>query len=679
MRLWGAFQFTPSWILCRRVSSFQRFFELGQEESASPFLDAQAKRISRNIAMKTSLSSAALLGLSFLLSLFIEKPWWPIPLTFVYLLAGTPLLIAALEDVVLRKNVNIDLLNILAAFGALGVGRPMEGALLLVLFSLAGSLEDLVTLKAKSTLCAINEIAPQKAMIVEEGGLLFERAVDDVKVGEVIAVRAGEVVPLDGEICKGEATLSMAHMTGESTPLSVALGQAVVSGARVLDGSIEVKVQVSSHDSTVAKLIKLITRAHSSKPKIVRTFDYYGRTYALSVIGITLFLLIFFPFVWGVPLAGNEGALIRSVSFLITASPCALMLAVPITYLSALGASARKGAILKGSTVIDGITRCQVVAFDKTGTLTEGKLVVEKILPLTPESSTPIERVLCLAASLERHAVHPVASAIVGSYSSKGGSFFEVGKVSVIPGEGVEGIALADGKQIRLFIGGVEGALHRVGESEKVLSIAKEEQALGKVVAALVLENREIYLFALSDTIRPESGRVASELKALGKQVVMLTGDHERSAKRVGAMLGLDEVYSDLLPEHKLDLVSKLSSEKGVLMVGDGINDAPALQRATVGASMGQLSSAAAREASDVVLLNNELTLIAWLFWKSLQTRQIVTQNLILASASILIGTISSLQGILPLWLAVSMHEGSTVAVGLNALRLLGLDKKSAD
>jgi Zn2+/Cd2+-exporting ATPase len=702
MKWLKASQFTPSWLLSRRVTSFERFFEMGQEESASPFLDAQAKSISRNLALKSAIASALLLCLSSGLRFFTSLPVWPIPLSFVYLLSGTPLLIAAVDDVIRRKDVNIDVLNTLAAFSALGIGASMEGGLLLVLFTLAGALEDTVTLKAKGALCAINEIAPTKAYIVEDGDQLAERAVDDVRVGEMIAVRAGEIVPLDGVIRKGEASISMAHMTGEHKPLFVGVMQTVVSGARVLDGSINVEVQLSSHDSTVAKLVQLITRAHSSKPKISQTFDLYSRMYALSVIGLTFFLLFFFPAALRVPLLGEEGAIVRSITFLITASPCALILAVPITYLSALGASARRGAILKGSVVFDRINACDVVAFDKTGTLTEGTLVVEKILPLllisensghpaAPKSSDSKElggrdfqefafssdfdqeTVLALAASLERHAVHPIARAIVESFSLKKKPFFEVSHVQIIPGEGAKGDVAHDGRSYALFIGTVEGVLKRMTLSQESIEAVQKEVVHGKVMAALSIENQGAYLFVMSDTIRSGSAQAVKRLHGLGKQVVMLTGDHMESAKRVGRSLNVDQVHSDLLPDHKVRLVASIAEKQGVLMVGDGINDAPALSRATVGVSMGRLSSAAAREASDVVLLNNDLDLIGWLFEKARQTKRVAKQNLVIAFASIFLGTASSLEGLLPLWAAVTIHEGSTLVVGLNALRLLRL------
>ena len=658
---------SSDWLLTRRVSSFQRFFELGGEESASPFLDTKAKKISRNLALKSSCLAAVLLTGSAIMRAYVAEPWWAILLAFVFLLVGTPALISALQDIVERKDVNIDVLNTLAAFGALFIGSGLEGGLLLVLFALAGSLEDLVTLKAKSSLCAMYEISPSKACVVGDEGYLHERAVDDVRVGETIAVRSGEIVPLDGVVTKGQATVSLAHITGESVPSTVEVGGQVVSGAQVCDGSIEVEVRLSIHDSTVAHLISLITRAHSSKPKLSLVFERWNRLYALLVIGCSVGLLFFLPGLIGIPIMGKGGSLVRSISFLITASPCALILAVPITYLSALGASVRKGAILKGSSVVDRIAGCDVVAFDKTGTLTEGQLHVEKMIPLNDRSKASFQEAHRWAASLERHAVHPIATALI-----EGISPLEAEHIRVVPGEGVYGVVDVNGRKRAMFIGGPTPAFRLLGQTPP--SLLDEERSFGRVLAVLVVEeSSEAYGFVLQDTVRPASKRVVHDLKCLDKRLILLTGDHAKSANTVAQSLGIDEVRSELTPEQKMETVAALSAEEGVLMVGDGINDAPALARSTVGVSMGQLSSATAREASDVVLLNNDLSVLVWLFVKSMDTRRIVRQNVSLAVVSMVVGIFTALQGVLPLWMAVTIHEGSTLLVGLNALRLLAL------
>ncbi len=451
-----SFQFTPSWILSRRLTSFQRFFELGLEESASPFLDSQAKRISRNILLKSALTAAILLVIAWV-SFYWHSPFWQIPTTFTYLLVGTPALIAAGEDIFRKRDVNIDVLMTVAAFAALLVGGALEGALLLVLFALSGALEDMVTLKAKSALSAINELAPSKACVVEDGGFYLERAVDDVHVGERIAVRAGEIVPLDGIVCEGSSSVSTAHLTGESRPLFVEKGQPLSSGTRVLDGSLVVEVTCSSHDSTVTKLIQLITHAHATKPQLTQTFDRFGKRYALAVMGLTGCFALFLP-LFGIPFLGPEGALLRAVSFLITASPCALILAVPISYLSGLGAAAWKGAILKGSLILDRMVHCSQVAFDKTGTLTEGALTVDQILPLTPQSHRSVAEVISMAASLEKHAVHPIAHAIC----QRASSFVDLSQIQVVAGVGVSGVY----QNLTLFIGGVEAAIQKLNSQE---------------------------------------------------------------------------------------------------------------------------------------------------------------------------------------------------------------------
>lgn len=648
--------FTPSWILSRRVSSFQKFFELGKEESASPFLDSRGKRISRNLYLKASIASACLLLLSFFLDIATKEPFFVFPLSLVYFISGTPALIASAEDIFLKRDVNIDTLTTLAAFCALALGHPLEGALLLVLFALAGALEDVATQRAKGALSAINELAPTKACVIEEGGLLFERAVHDVRLGELLAIRTGETVPLDGVIRKGEASVSLAHLTGESRPIHIAQGESVSSGAKIIDGFIELEVTLTSYDSTVTKLIELITRAHASKPKLTRVFDRFGRIYALSVMGISLLIAILPP-LFGLPFFAEYGSLIRAVNFLITASPCALILAVPISYLSALGSAVTRGAVLKGSSILDSLLACRRVAFDKTGTLSRGKLTLTKISPLTPLSSRNEKEVLRIAASLERTCVHPVASALLEAFSQKKISFVECEDIQVIAGQGVKGKVHG----VDVFIGGSSREASYKQEVE-------QEKLSGKVVSVLTL-GEEAYLFSFSDELRKESALVVDELRKQGRQVIMLTGDHAVNARNLP--LHLDEIYADLSPEDKLNQVTRLSEGEGLLMVGDGINDAPALARATVSASMGELSSAAAREASDIILLRNDLTALPWLFTKARFTRIIVKQNLVLALASISIGTSASLLGLLPLWLAVIIHEGSTLLVGLNALRLL--------
>ncbi len=722
--MWNSFlQSPPAWILTRRLSSFQRFFELGSEESSSPFLDNRAKKISRNLALKNALAATAFLAIAFICSLIGSLPLSNISLCFVYLLVGTPSLIAAVQDIVVQKDVNIDVLTTLAAFGALFLGSSLEGALLLVLFSLSGSLEDLVTLKAKRALCALHEIRPNVAYIASSDGSVSERAVEDVQVGEVVVVRPGEVVPLDGIVLNSGASVDLSHLTGESQPLHVKEKETVASGSKVLNGYLEVQVTCTSTDSTIGKLIRMITKAHTSKPKLSIAFERYGRLYASGVIVISCVLAFFLPLLQEIPFLGTGGGLFRAISFLITASPCALIIAIPITYLSALGASVRKGAILKGWTVFDHLRSCAKVAFDKTGTLTTGKLRFDTVIPVSSGDEALVPRAIGAAASLEKYSVHPVADALIALCNERQYRVLEVASIDVVPGSGVHGNIIDDGGQIKAFVGGLEAAcaILDVKNAERCRAICEIEKSKGRIICILVLfpknsvhqealkplafsdrnpnigpfpivesqelssgpseanaqetalafDNGHSFVFSFEDVIRESSRMVVQDLRNNGKNVVMLTGDNLQSAQKIAAAVDIQEVYARLLPEDKLALVEKLSASHGLMMVGDGINDAPALARSTVGVSMGQVSSASARESSDIVLLNNELPLLPWLFAKADVTWSIVRQNLIIAIMAILVGTIGSVEGYIPLWVAVCIHEGSTLVVGLNALRLL--------
>lgn len=637
----------------RRTQEFQirdfqvrDFFEMGLEESASPFLTPFARRISHNFPLKTSIVASILLACSF----FVTSPLSEILLAAVYFIVGVPALINAIEDIVLKHDCNIDVLMTLAAFSAIFMGSGFEGALLLVLFALSGAIEDAVSLKAKNALMQLHKIVPAKAYVLEDGELR-ERAIQDVALDAQVLVRAGEVVPLDGIVIDGASQVSLVHLTGESLPVRKIVGDEIPAGANVVDGSLTVKVTRLSQDSTVSRIIQLITEAQNAKPALERWFDTFGRRYALTIISLFVFFALSFPYLLGIEFFGREGSIYRSLAFLITASPCALILAVPIAYLSALGACARKGIVLKGGIVLDALERCKIVAFDKTGTLTLGELTLDTVL----DTEVFDPELLAIAASLERNAVHPIAKAIVKSYQ---GPYLPVSDVRVIPGYGVEGT--------------IEGKYVYIGDPATKLSQEELEHAkkAGNIMACLVVGSKTHLLF-FSDKARPGIKRMLDALKKSGRELIMLTGDHHESAQSIAREIGLDRFEAELKPEDKLQRITALSEAEGLAMVGDGINDAPALARATVGICMGQVGSATARGAADVILLHDNIELLDWLFRKASQTRHIVIQNLSIALVAIICGVIPALAGVLPLWLAVIVHEGGTVLVGLNALRLL--------
>lgn len=644
------------------------FFEMGLEESASPFLTPLARRISRNLPLKASILSAFLLLAGFLLSL--KHGYEPISfmlLSAVYVIVGVPALINAIEDVVIKRDCNIDVLMTLAAFSAIFMGSGFEGALLLVLFALSGAIEDSVSLKAKNALIQLHRIVPLKAYVLEDGELK-ERAVQDVALGAHVLVRAGEVVPLDGIVVDGASMVNLVHLTGESVPVRKTKGDEVASGARVVDGSLTVRVTHLSQDSTVSRIVKLITEAQSAKPVLERWFDRFSRRYAITIISLFFLFAISFPFLFGMDFLGREGSIYRSLAFLITASPCALILAVPIAYLSSLGACAKKGIVLKGGVVLDALERIKIVAFDKTGTLTLGELTLDDILGPFEEAHLTKDEVLALGAALERNAVHPIAKAIVRSAQDKNLELATAAEVQVIPGYGVE--AVIDGKKV--YIGDLTRAVQYLPKEaiDSLVARAHSVQKEGNIIACLTVDTFS-FLLVFSDRARPGIKRMLDALKASGRKLVMLTGDHYESAKNIATQVGLEDFEADLKPEDKLARISQLAAASGLAMVGDGINDAPSLARATVGICMGQVGSATARGAADVILLHDNIELLDWLFAKASQTRKIVIQNLLIATIAIICGTIPSLLGVLPLWLAVIVHEGGTVLVGLNAIRLL--------
>ncbi len=648
---------------------FGEYFALGKEESASPFLSDFARRVSRNLPLKVSLLAALFLCAGYLFFAFLNHPEIGyIFLAATFLLVGTPSLIQSVEDVVERKDINIDVLMTLAAFSSIAIGSGFEGALLLVLFSLSGAIEEAVAFKAKSALLSIHSLVPLKAYVLQDGRIL-ERAVQDVEIGTVILVRAGEIVPLDGVVIEGTSDANFAHLTGESVPLRKTVGDEVASGARLIDSSLTLRVTHKSSDSTVSKIVSLITKAQSARPKLEKTFDRFGRVYAASIISFSLFVALTFPSLVGISFLGNEGSIYRALAFLITASPCALILAVPIAYLSSLGVSARKGIVLKGGVVIDALNSCTTIAFDKTGTLTLGELFLDAIIdPFDTKLSESV--VLSYAQSLERNAVHPIAKAIVRTGQEKKVPFVEVQDVQVIAGYGVEGRLRVNDHFEEAFIGDVGHAVGDFKEKERLFALVSDLQSTGKIVSAFRLKDK-LVLLAFSDHPRPKIAKTVASLKEKGFSLLMLTGDSKQNAALISKQVGIERFEGGLKPEDKLSIIENLSEKEGLCMCGDGINDAPALARATVGIAMGGVSSATARAAADVILLHDTIEHLDWLFDKAKQTKRIVRQNLVIALTAIICGSIPALWGVLPLWLAVIVHEGGTVLVGLNAMRLL--------
>ena len=647
---------------------FDEFFQLGLEDTVSPFLTKKAKKWAFHLDLRAAIFSAICLVLSFALS-FVPgyMPISMLLLVQVYFFAGIPSLIHSLEDIG-QLEINIDVLMTLAAFSSILIGSPMEGGLLLVLFALSEAMGEAVEVKAKGAIQELYKLSPTVAQIIEEDGTLHERAVQDVTIGTKILIRAGEVIPLDGVVTEGASSVNLIHLTGESLPVTKEVGNDVPAGAQNLEGTLTVEVKRTSSDSTISQIINLVTKAQESRPNLQKWFDRLSRSYALSIIALAALFAVSFPSVLGIPLFGFEGSVYRALAFLIAASPCALIIATPIAYLSAVSTCAKKGILLKGGITLDALATCGAIAFDKTGTLTTGKLHCREMTPMKGGNK---KKALEAAVALERNAVHPIARAIVLYGKAEGVSAVPVESFRSIPGYGIEAIVIETNTPC--YLGRPSFILDKIDQkqAEQIRPLIDTERNKGLLVA-LLLFGEDVFLFTFEDTIRSYMKKTIDTLrKGKHQNLSILTGDHKESAERVAKKLGIEQVFADLNPADKLRYVGKLTDEFGLAMVGDGVNDAPALARATVGISLGKVGSQTAVEAADVVLLHDELNLLPWLFEKAKQTKRVVRQNLILAAGVILIATTPALLGWVPLWAAVVLHEGGTVIVGLNALRLL--------
>ena len=601
---------------------FDEFFSSDRSETvSSPFLTPESRRWGKNLHLKRAILSAVLLALAFTF-FFINQPVSMIFLASVYFLSGTPAVINSINDL-LNLEINIEVLMTTAAFLAIAIDSGLEGALLLVLFELSHGMEHAVSDKARSALHNLNNIAPKFAYLIDESGNTYEKSVREIQQGEKVLIKNGEIIPLDGTVIEGTSSVNLVHLTGESIPISKTVGDIIPAGARNLEAALTISVTRTSSDSTLSRIVKLIHEAQGSKPHLQRWLDRFGQRYATTIIGLTFLFAIGLPFIWHMTYFGPEGSIYRALAFLIAASPCALIIATPTAYLSSISASARKGILLKGGVTLDALASCKCIAFDKTGTLTTGKLqCTTKDLP---------DEILFIAYGLERQVVHPIATAICQLAEEKKLPPAPIENFKAIPGYGVEGVV--KGKKVKL-------GRPKTHEKEGVHAILEYD---GKS-----------YSLEFSDQIRKDIRKLIQKLPL---KPIMLTGDHEKNAKTVGQAVGIDQIFASLHPEDKLQKVSEFS-ENGLAMVGDGINDAPALARATVGISMGKIGSATAVDASDVVLLNDDLHQLSWLFNKSKETGRVVKQNISLALAVILFVTTPALLGLVPLWLAVILHEG---------------------
>ena len=650
--------------------------------AANVFYTASAQRLDRHM----DLIVAAAAGLALLTAWILSMADGPGSLRSLFIfvafaIAGTP----ALSEVwgKLKKfRIDIDLLMLLGAGLAAYIGSPFEGALLLFLFALSGGLESYALRRTQSAIVALRDLAPTEATLLD--GTTTQRvALRRVPIGAVILVRSGEKLPLDGVVTAGASSVNEAAITGESIPRACLPGDSVFAGTQNLEGRLEIRVTRLASDTTLARIVKLVTDARHHPAKAQRLIDRIGPAYSIVVILASITVAIVGVFVFD--LAPKEGVR-RAIALLIVGSPCALIISTPVAYLSAIAAAARRGVLIKGGGHLEVVARAGAFAFDKTGTLTTGQVRLTDVECDDLDES----EVLRIIGGLEASSTHPLAKAVTDSLSERGLTPYTIRDFKSIPGEGesaeVNGQSVWIGRPERAerhmpgdVLGDLPARAERLrneGKTVSVVVVGEPASRLRNAVPGIPSRHfscRAVALLAFQDTIRDGASRCIERLRSQGiSRIEMLTGDHEIVARHVASQLDLDGFRAELVPEDKLIVTRELKTEHGTtVLVGDGINDAPALAAADVGIAMGGVGSDLALDAADIVLTKDRIDRVAWLHQHARRTAAIVRQNLVLSMGVIAMLSVLAVSGSVELPIAVIGHEGSTILVALNALRLL--------
>lgn len=557
------------------------------------------------------------------------------------------------------KRFDIDTLMLVAAVGAAALGDWAEGALLLFLFSLGHALEHSAMDRARHAIEALADLAPKTA-IVRRDGAEVEVAVEELLRGDVVIVKPGQRLPADGKITEGNSAVDQSPVTGESAPVDKGTGDLVFAGTVNGDGVLFVKVTKLTTENTLARMVRLVSDAQTQKSPTQNLTDRIERVFVPLVL-IGAGLLIAVPPLFGFPFAES---FYRAMAVLVAASPCALAIGTPAAVLSAVARAAQRGVLIKGGVHLENLGRLTAIAFDKTGTITEGK---PRLTDVVAFGATENE-VLALAAALESRSGHPLAQAIVAAARERGLRWDEPADVAAVNGKGIRatlGVQRLEIGNLKLFEGEAMSA--------EVTAQVERLESAGRTTMLVRADGRFAGVVGLMDTPRAGVAAVLIELRSLGvTKTVMLTGDNARVARAVAQAVGLDDVRASLLPEDKIAIVADLVKEYGqAAMVGDGANDGPALARATVGIAMGGAGTDVALEAADVVLMSDDLGKLPFAVGLSREARAIIRQNLVIALGAVALLIPATLFGWAGLGLAVLIHEGSTIVVVFNALRLL--------
>ncbi|MBO6585594.1 MAG: cadmium-translocating P-type ATPase [Gracilimonas sp.] len=569
----------------------------------------------------------------------------------------------ALEDLWFEKSIGIELLMSIAAVVAAVMGQPAEGAMLVFLYSISEAAEGYTEEKTRSAVKALMDLAPKTALILRDGHE-EEIPVEEVRVGDLFLVKPGQSVPTDGVIREGASSLNEAPVTGESTPVDKSEESQVFAGTINGEGLLKVEATKTTADNTLARIIQMVEEAQERKGKSQRFIERFGSRYSPAVLAAGVLIAIIPPLLFN---AGWETWITRATVFIVAAAPCALVISIPITLVATLGTAARNGVLIKGGMYAEELSKVKVVALDKTGTLTSGQ---PKVTDVVAFNGADKDRILKLAAGIESGSEHPLAQAVVA-----------YGKENEITPAPITGFQSLTGAGAKATIDGLTWYIGSPGLFEHQLGVSLDEykarisrlQEDGKTVVLVGREQSVLGLIAIRDTIRPKAKTVIHELHEAGiEKVVMLTGDNERTARAIAGELGIEEVFAGLKPEDKSNIIRELSERyEHIIMVGDGVNDAPALAEATVGVAMGAAGTDVALETADVVLMADDLEKLVYALKLAKRNQKVINQNLALSVVVIAGLIIGAVTGYFTLPIAVIGHEVSEFMVIGNGLRML--------
>jgi len=572
------------------------------------------------------------------------------------------------------RSLDMNALMSIAAIGAMTIGEWAEGATAMFLFALGNTLEALTMDRARQAIRKLVELAPKEATRIH-GEHADRIPVEQLQVGDLIEVKPGERVPMDGMVEQGSSTLNQAPITGESIPVDAHPGSAVYAGSINGQGALLVRVTKLARDNTLSRIVQMVQEAQARRAPAQRFVDTFARYYTPAVIALAAAIAVVPPLAFRAPF---YTWFYRALVLLVISCPCALVISTPVAVVSAISNAARHGILVKGGMYLEAIARVRVVAFDKTGTLTKGQAAVTDVELLNPHLSlveavhgadhTP-DRLLALAASIEAHSQHPIARAILEEAQRRKLALLPATDYQELTGHGAQ--AHINGHTY--YMGNHPLFCEQVPHAEDICQRVSELEAEGKTTVLVGNVRDVLGLIAVADHVRETSADAVRSLAQLGIQrTVLLSGDNERTAQAIARMVGIDDVQANLLPQDKVQAVESLLSNNGtVAMVGDGVNDAPALARATVGIAMGAAGSDAALETADIVLMSDELRRIPYVVRLGRRTLDTIKANIALSLAIKGLFLLLAVTGLATLWMAVFADMGTSLLVTLNGMRLL--------